>query len=51
MIRVRRVKSQQLSESGRTSLMDGRANRHLHGFQIQLAGFAPVGEDPLELLL
>jgi hypothetical protein len=30
--------------------MDGRANRHLYGFEIQLAGCAPVGEDPLELM-
>ena len=51
MIEVRRVKSQQLSESDRASLMDGGANRYLDGFQIQLAGFAPLGEDALQLML
>ena len=50
MIGVRRVKSQQLRESGCARLMDGGANRYLDGFQIQLASFAPLGEDALELL-
>jgi hypothetical protein len=48
---IRRVKSQQFTESRRASLMDGGANRHLYGFQIQLTGFVPVGEDALELML
>jgi len=51
MVGVRRVKAQQFGESGRASLMDGGANRHLHGLDIQFAGSAPVGEDPLELML
>jgi hypothetical protein len=51
LIEVRRVKSQQLRESGCASLMDGGANRYLDGFQIQLAGFASLGEDALELML
>jgi len=31
--------------------MDGGANRHLHGFQIQSAALMALVEDPLELLL
>jgi hypothetical protein len=31
--------------------MDCGANRHLYGFQIQLAALASVVENPLELLL
>lgn len=51
MFEVGWIKLQQISESGRAGLMDGGADGHFHGFEIQLAGFAPVGEDPLELML
>ncbi len=32
MVTIRRIKSQQFRDGGRTRLMDGGANRHLHGF-------------------
>jgi hypothetical protein len=48
---VWRLAPQQLGDRVGSALMDSRANRHLHGFQIQLAALASVVEDPLELLL
>jgi hypothetical protein len=51
MVIVWRLKSQQFSDSGRSSLMDGGANGHLHGLQVQLAALAPISENSLELAL
>jgi hypothetical protein len=45
------VKSQQLRDSSCASWMDGGANCHLHGLEIQLAAFVPIGKDPLPLML
>jgi hypothetical protein len=51
MVTVRWIKSQQLGDSVGAGLMDRGANRHLHGFQIQLAGAVPISKDSLELKL
>ncbi|MDQ6705726.1 MAG: hypothetical protein M3Z85_07160 [Acidobacteriota bacterium] len=50
MVVIRWQKAQQFGNSVSTGLMDRGANRHLRGLQIQLAGFVPVGEYPLQLL-
>jgi len=41
---IRWCKTQQFGNGVRARLMDGGANRHLCGLQIQLAGFVAVGE-------
>jgi hypothetical protein len=50
MVVTRRRKAQQFGNGVRARLMDGGANRHLRGLKVQLAGLAPVGENPLQLL-
>jgi hypothetical protein len=50
MIRLRWWKAQQLGNRIRACLVNGGANGHLHGLQIQLAGLAAVGKDPLQLM-
>ena len=47
---VRWWKAQQLGYRIRAGLVDGGANRHLHGREIQVAGLVLVGEDPLKLM-
>lgn len=51
MVIVRWIKSQQFGHGIGAGLMDRRANRHLHGLQIQLAGAMLIGKDSLELML
>jgi hypothetical protein len=50
MVVIRRGKTQQLGNGVGARLMDRRADRDFRGLQIQLAGSAPVGENPLQLL-
>jgi hypothetical protein len=50
MVVIRWCKAQQFGNGVRARLMDCGANRHLGGLEIQLAGFAAVGENPLQLL-
>jgi hypothetical protein len=47
---VGRRPPQQLRDRIGSALMHRGANRHLHGFQIQLTALAAVMENPLELL-
>ena len=51
LLLVRRLPPQQFCDCVSSGLMDGGANRHLHGFQVQLATLVALVEDPLELLL
>ncbi len=50
MVVIRWCKTQQFGNRVRARLMDRGANRHLRSLQIQLAGLAPIGENPLPLL-
>ena len=43
MVFVRRLKSQQCGDGGRTGLMDGGANGHFCRFQVQMAGLTAIG--------
>jgi hypothetical protein len=50
MVVIRRGKTQQFGNGVRASLMDRCANGYFCGLEIQLAGFVPVDENPLQLL-
>ena len=51
MITVGWIEAQQLCDGRGAGLMHGGADGHFHGFQIQVAGFVPIGEDALKLML
>jgi len=42
------TKAQQLAEGGGAGMMQGRAERHLHRFQIRLASLLALDEDASE---
>jgi hypothetical protein len=50
MVVIGWCKTQQFGNGVRARLVDRRANRPLCSLQIQLAGLAPIGENPLQLL-
>jgi hypothetical protein len=45
LVRSRGCESQQCGQGGCPGLMQGRANRHLDGFEIEMARFAPGAEN------
>ena len=47
----RGCESQQFGQGGRPGMMHGRANRHLDGFEIEVAGFASGAEDDAQQLI
>jgi hypothetical protein len=51
VIAIRRIPSQKLGERIGASLVDCGAHGHLHSFQVELAGSALVGKNPLKLML
>ena len=42
---------QEFAERRGSSVMHGRAHRHLDGFQVEMAGLAPVSEDHTQQLV
>ncbi|HTX37074.1 MAG TPA: hypothetical protein VME43_18725 [Bryobacteraceae bacterium] len=51
MVYSRGCESQQFGQSGRPGMMHGRANHHLDGFEIEVAGLAPGAEDHAQQLI